>query len=999
MALSWNEVKERAFKFSKEWADTYNEEADAKPFLEAFFTVFGISRKKVGTFEHRVKKLNEHDGYIDLFWKGMLLVEMKSKGKDLDKAYTQAREYMQTLPQHELPKCVLICDFETFRLYDLEEHELHQFKLKDLRTHAKLFGFMMGRPQKVYKAEDPVNIDAAELMGHLHDELKDVGYTGHHLELYLVRLLFCLFAEDTSIFEPDAFKDYILQKTKDDGSDIGIHIAQLFQVLNTPYEQRMSTMDEDLAAFPYVNGKLFEENLPFASWNSKMRKSLLAACELNWGKISPAIFGSMFQSVMDEKARRNLGAHYTSEKNILKLIKPLFLDELWNEFKSAKKTKPKLEAFHKKIANLRFIDPACGCGNFLVISYRELRLLEIEVIKELLYTYQGYRKDEAADARIKANLLIRCSINNFFGIEYEEFPAQIAQVAMWLVDHQMNMLVTDTFGQYVSMLPLQRSATIINDNALRVNWHTFDLEGDDIKTIYAKNVEIIQIIDEQDGGKPRPYGITNETITTVNEPVERYRLEIRSRNLTIKKPRNTRGEDATPYNYILGNPPFIGKSLMNKAQKADVAKIFKGFKGAGVLDYVTCWYIKAAQYLNRFSTETFPIKCAFVSTNSISQGEQVGILWNEMFNKYHIKIHFAHKTFKWSNEARGNAGVHVVIIGFSNFDTENKTIYEYDEIKGEPHLLLAKNINPYLVEAKDLNIVSRTVPICKVEEMNTGSTPVDDGNFLFTPLQKEAFLLKEPGAAPYFKKIIGSQEFINNEERWCLWLRDAAPNDLRSLPLVMERISNVMAFRLKSVKEATREKSKIASRFAEIRQPKSDYLVIPSVSSERRIYIPIGFIDKDTIVSNLCTYLPNASFYSFGILSSIMHLVWVKYTCGRLESRYRYSTKIVYNNYPWPLNPTDKQMQAIEAAAQKVLDARTEYSNSSLADLYDPLTMPSTLVKAHNDLDKAVDLAYRPQPFTTEAKRMEFLFELYEQYTKDLFTKEKVKTTRKKQTV
>ncbi|MCW3126699.1 MAG: hypothetical protein JWO03_2357 [Bacteroidetes bacterium] len=972
MPLSWNEIKDRAHRFSKEWADTTNEDAEAKPFLEAFFNVFGITRKKIGTFEHRVKKLDEHDGYIDLIWKGMLLVEMKSKGKDLDKAYVQAKAYMQKLPEHELPKYVLICDFGTFHLYDIEDDTVSEFALKDLRANVRLFGFMLGYQKKTYKAEDPVNIKAAMLMGDLHDDLKAAGYTGHQLELYLVRLLFCLFADDTSIFQPDIFRDYITRRTREDGSDIGVHIAHLFQILNTPYESRQSNLDEELAAFPYVNGKLFEEPISFASWNSSMRGLLLEACGLNWGAISPAIFGSMFQSVMDEKARRNLGAHYTSEKNILKLIKPLFLDELWKEFNTAKKTKQRLEEFHRKIAELKFIDPACGCGNFLVISYRELRLLEIEVIKELLYTHEGLRKEVAADADINARLLIRCTIDNFYGIEYEEFPAQIAQVAMWLVDHQMNMKVTDTFGQYVSMLPLQKSATIIHGNALRIDWHTFASEEATAR-LYAEHVDITHI---------------------VSEPSPVYNLEVHSKNINFRGSRPVRSETAKPYNYILGNPPFIGHQWRNDQQMKDMDVVCGKIKKAGRLDYVAAWYIKAAKYIQKFSSDLYPIEVAFVSTNSIIQGEQVGILWGELFNNYKIKIHFAHRTFSWKNEARGNAAVHVVIIGFANFDIERKTIFDYADIKGEPESYLAKNISPYLTEGKDIFVESRSTPIHSYPEMFKGSQPTDGGHLILTPEDREALLKTDPSVKKWIRPYIGGVELINGSERFCLWLKDCPPEELARMPGVKKRLELVVASRLQSTTKSVRDFSQYPTLFTQDRQPLERYLAIPEVSSENRKYIPIGYLSPETICSNKLQIIPNASIYLFGILTSAMHMAWTKHICGRLKSDFSYSPA-VYNSFPFPIQISQKQMKDIEVAAQEVLNVRSSFTKSSLANLYNPLTMPPGLIKAHNELDKSVDQAYRPQAFSSDAKRMEFLFELYEQYTRDLFTKEKVKKKKK----
>ncbi len=910
MALSWNEIKDRALNFSKKWADASNEEADAKPFLVEFFNVFGIDRKRVGTFEHKVKKLDDKDGYIDMLWKGMILIEMKSRGKNLDKAYQQAIDYTHGLTQHELPKYILVSDFENFRLYDLEDDKHIEFKLKDLINNVQHFGYLLGYQKKVYKDEDPVNIKAAELMGKLHDRLKEIGYTGHPLEVYLVRLLFCMFAEDTTIFEKQQFQEYIEQRTNIDGSDLAAKLQELFQVLNTPKDERFKNLDEQLAEFPYINGKLFEENLPTASFDSKMRQALLDCTSIDWGKISPAIFGSMFQSVMNPEERRNLGAHYTSEKNILKLIKPLFLDDLWREFESVKDNKNKLKEFHQKLGHLKFLDPACGCGNFLIITYRELRLLELEVLKEL---YGGQQVFEI-------NQIMFVNVDQFYGIEYEEFPARIAEVAMWLIDHQMNMLVSNEFGQYYVRLPLKKSAKIIYGDALEIDW----------ANIVPKN----------------------------------------------------------ELSYILGNPPFIGSRIMNKNQKESLIKVFDNVKNTGDLDYVTGWYIKAAKYI-----QDTKIKVAFVSTNSIVQGLQTSLLWGPMLNKYNIKIHFAHRTFKWSNEARGNAAVYCVIVGFANYDTNNKSIFEYEDIKGEAHEIQVKNINPYLVDAKDILVERRQKAISKVPEMYFGNMPADGGELLFTTEEKNEFVAKEPNAEKFIKKFIGADDFINNKERWCLWLQDINPTELKSLKLVLDRVQKVKAIREKSSRPHL---AQIPHLFAQITQPKDvDYILIPRVSSENRKYIPMGLFDKNSIVSDTCMFIPNGNKYHFGVLMSAMHMAWVKYTCGRLKSDYRYSKDIVYNNYPWPDNPTEKQIIAIETAAQKVLDVRLQFPNSSLADLYDPLTMPSELVKAHNELDKAVDLAYRPQAFTSEANRMEFLFGLYEKYTANLFIKVKPKKIKK----
>ena len=913
MALSWNEIKDRALNFSKEWRAAHREEADAKSFLDAFFDVFGISRKKIGTFEHRVKKLSDADGYIDLLWKGTILIEMKSRGKNLDKAFQQALDYTYGLKQDELPKYVLVCDFNIFRLYDTEEQKTIEFTIDKLVHNVQSFGYLLGYQKKTFKEQDPANIKAAELMGKLHDRLEDIGYTGHQLEVYLVRILFLLFAEDTTIFNKEQFQDFIEQRTSEDGSDLASKLQELFQVLNTARENRFKNLDEQLADFPYVNGKLFEEILPSASFDTKMRQALLDCCYIDWSKISPAIFGSMFQSVMNPKERRNLGAHYTSETNILKLIKPLFLDELWKEFDTSAGSAPKLREFHKKLSTLKFLDPACGCGNFLVITYRELRLLELEILRA---TYKGGQQV------MDVSNIILLDVDMMCGIEYEEFPARIAEVAMWLIDHQMNMQISNEFGQYFVRLPLKKSAKIVHGDALKTDW---------------------------------------ENVVSKSE-----------------------------LSFILGNPPFIGSRIMNQSQKEGLINVFDNSKNIGDLDYVTGWYIKAAKYI-----QNTKIIVAFVSTNSIVQGLQTSLLWKSMFEIYNIKIHFAHRTFKWSNEAKGNAAVYCVIVGFANYDTNNKSIFEYEDIKGEAHEIKAKNINPYLVDAKDLLINKSSNPICNVPKMSFGNMPLDGGHLLLSDEEKNEFILKEPKAEKFINPLISAYEFLNGEKRWCLWLVGAEPSELKLLPNVLKRAEAVKKFRLDSVAPSTQKFAATPTLFRDRNQPET-YILIPSTTSENRKYIPLGFFGKDDIANNSCHTVPNGNLFHFGILMSAMHMAWVKSVSGRLESRFRYSKDIVYNNYPWPENPTDKQLKAIETASQKVLDARLEFPKSSLSDLYDPLTMPPVLIKAHNDLDKAVDLAYRPQAFTSEANRMVFLFELYEKYTADLFTKEKPKKPTKK---
>lgn len=901
MPISWNEIKTRAIEFSKEWENETREDAEAKSFWDGFFNVFGITRKRLAAFEEPVKLLKHKTGYIDLFWKGTLLVEHKSAGKDLDAAYTQALDYFDGILERDLPKYVLVSDFKHLRLYDLETKEQQEFLLKDFYKNVRLFGFIVGYKKQEYKSEDPVNIKAAEKMGALYDSIAESGYTGHELKVLLVRLLFCMFADDTSVFDvPGSFLRYLENRTSVDGSDLGLHLGIVFQVLNTPKEKRQKTLDEDLALLPYVNGGLFAESLPLPSFNSAMRERLLDACAFDWSRISPAIFGSMFQSVMDSVVRRSLGAHYTSETNIFKLIHPLFLDDLKAELDSCGKNVAKLNAFHEKLAKLKFLDPACGCGNFLIIAYRELRLLEIELLK------RRYGVNPMLGFDITS--LIRVRPEQFYGIEIEEFPARIAQTAIWLMDHQMNELASETFGRNFARLPLTDGAKIVIGNALTTDWET--------------------VVPKKD------------------------------------------------LSYILGNPPFIGSKLMTQEQRDELAALFPEDVGAGVLDYVCGWYAKAAHYVQGTT-----IRCAFVSTNSITQGEQVGILWKDLLHTYGIKIHFAHKTFKWSNEARGKAAVYCVIVGFAVFDSQNKKLYEYEDVKGEPHEVKVKNINPYLIDTVDLVVEKRSKPLCQVPSMSFGNMPLDGGHLLLSDDEKVELLQQDKQVTKFIKPLVSAKEFLNGENRWCLWLVDAKPEEIRQIPEIMTRVELVKEFRLASKAPSTQKFATTPALFRDKNNPNST-IAVPRVSSENRKYIPMGFFSKDYIVSDTCMSIPNGTLYHFGILESEMHMTWVRYVCGRLKSDYRYSKDIVYNNFPWPENPSAEKVKAVEQAAQGVLDARANHSGSSLADLYYPLIMPSDLVKAHQALDKTVDVAYGRRIFATSAERMEFLFELYEKYLK-----------------
>lgn len=953
MPISWNEIRHNAIKFSRDWAGVKSESAEKQTFWNEFFQVFGIKRRVVASFEESVKKISGDYSRIDLFWPGIMLVEHKSFGEDLHKAETQAFQYIRELAadpkrRDEIPRYIIVSDFARIAIHDLEPEEqrdvplfdkrrgtTHVFPLAEFHRNVQHFAFIPGYKQHSLQDQDPVNLEAVQIMGNLHDALEAGGYTGHDLERFLVRVLFCLFAEDTGIFERESFHLFIENRTKADGSDLGTMLARLFEVLNTPTEKRQKHLDEILAAFPYVNGDLFSEHLGFADFNRDMRNALLACTRMDWSRISPAIFGSLFQAVMEPKERRQIGGHYTSEPNILKVVRSLFLDELRAEFESIKadrstRRRVRLEEFHAKICRLTFLDPACGCGNFLVITYRELRQLELEVLLELFRGQRELTLDEI-------NRLSQVDVDQFYGIEIGEWPARIAEVALWLMDHQMNLKVSEAFGQLYQRLPLKKSPHIHCANALRTDWNDV-------------------LLPEK-------------------------------------------------CSYVLGNPPFVGKHLMDAQQEDDMALVWGEAVGSGFLDYVTAWYLKAAVYIKGTR-----IAVGFVSTNSISQGEQVGILWNELFQKHGIKIHFAHRTFAWGSEARGKAHVHVVIIGFGNFDAPKKRIYDYEGEKVT--VTLAKNISPYLMEGSDLALPIRRKTICDVPAIVNGNKPADGGFLIIEDEDKNEFLKENPGAAPYVFAFLSADEYLNGEQRWVLWLVDAPVNIIRDNPGVKRRVEAVRDFRLKSPKESTRRRAERPALFDQLRQPTSKYLLIPRHSSENRKYVPFGYFTPDVIIGDSCTAVPDATPFHFGVLSSAMHMAWMKQVCGRLESRYRYSNKLVYNNFPWP-NASAEQRERVEEKARAVLAARAKYlapvaadvsrlkssagynqsgltsaatkeRTATLADLYDPLTMPADLLKAHTELDRAVEKCYRLEPFHSDRERVEFLFALYEKLTAPL---------------
>ncbi|TEB06569.1 hypothetical protein Psch_00101 [Pelotomaculum schinkii] len=901
--LTWDDIKGNAVAFSKRWKDAHNEEAQAQAFEMDFFRVFGIDDpEQSGDFEYKVPLDDGRTGYIDYLWKKQIAVEMKSRGKELSRAYEQLKEYVVHLPAEDIPDLLMVCDFENIVLHRRSTGEKFAFKTKDLHKNIKRFANISGyETTREFDNQVEVNVKAAEKMAKLHDALKEHGYEGHDLEVYLVRILFCLFADDTGIFPEDSFINYIAN-SKEDGSDLSDRIGKLFEVLNMPNEVRAkrTLLSADLKQFRYINGGLFASLLPTAEFDAKMRGILLDCCNFDWNKISPAIFGAMFQGVMDKDQRRELGAHYTSEENILKLIDPLFMDDLWQEYDRIKTAPKQLDLFHEKISRMKFLDPACGCGNFLIITYRELRILELELLKMKVNTNQ---------LMLDMSALLKVNVEQFYGIEYEDFPCQIAQVGMWLMDHQMNIRAAEQFGMYYARLPLTQSATIIHGNALTIDWPSV---------------------------------------------VPKHELS-----------------------YILGNPPFVGARMMNETQKKEITQVVEAEATtplryenmADNLDYVTAWYFKAARYI--IGTR---IPVGFVSTNSICQGEQVAPLWDTLIHDYGMEINYAYRTFKWSNAAKGKAAVHCVIVGFSVAGTKRgKKII----VDGE-NIVEVANISPYLVDAPSIIIQPQKKPLCDVPEMKFGSQPRDGGYFVLSPEEREQILALEPLLDAVIKPYVGAEEFINNKERYCIWLLNAPIEIIKNSKILRDRIAAVQEFRLSSKAKTTNGYAKVPSRFAQIAQPDGNYLIVPSVSSENRRYVPIGFLDADSIASNAVQIVPDATLYHFGVLTSNVHMAWMRAVCGRLKSDYRYSKELVYNTFPWP-DATEEQIKAIEAAAQKVLDERAKYPNMSLADLYDPILITTTgLQNAHYALDRAVMAAYGfPIKGTTEAVCVAQLMERY----------------------
>jgi hypothetical protein len=923
MRLSWSEIRARAAAFSECHASAHRETGETQTFYNDFFECFGVNRRQVATYEQRVRNLpGDKQGFIDLFWPGTLIVEQKSAGLDLRKASNQALDYYEGLPEQQRPRYILTCDFQRWHLLDLEEGREWRFLLADLKDNVEAFAFILGVQPRLNRRQSPANVKASQLMGRLHQTLAATGFGGHDLEVLLVRLLFILFADDTRIFNnKDQFLDLVERKTAYDGKDLGRWLGDLFEVLNTPDDDRQTTLDEDLAQFPYINGRLFEERIRIPAFDNAMRTILIDACEFDWGEVSPAIFGGLFESVIDKVTRRKQGAHYTPEEAILRLIGPLFLDDLQAELARAKSLKSgKDEALIRlqdKLAGLTFLDPACGAGNFLVVTYRELRELERELIKER-FLRAGMARPRDTDP----SKLTRLNVDQYYGIEIDEFPARIAEVALWMTDHIANVRLGDDFGESFARIPLIAAPNIRHGDALEVEW--------------------------------------NDVLA------------------------------AERCSFVLGNPPFVGAKLQSTHQRAQVRALAKLGGSGGTLDYVAAWFIKAGQYAQGGHP-----RIAFVATNSITQGEQVAQLWPILFHRLRMEITFAHRTFAWP----GRAGVHCVIAGLvrQGSEPENKRLFSYINGKGEPIETRCGWLTAYLFgveETKRFSVIAGvSSPLSAEKPLVIGSKPVDGGYLIFEPNERAATLQIEPEFEKWLRPYIGAEEYINGGMRWIVTMQQASPSEIRSSPTAKERLAKVRAWRsgeMRSKKQdessAIKYRGSTSLQLAETPTefhitviPEKPYLIIPRVTSERRQWAAIGWVAPPAIPSDSTTILCDASLWDFGVLTSTMHMAWLRDIGGRLESRYRYSIGLVYNTFPWP-DATLGQRKKIEQLAQAVLDARAMPKNatSSLADLYDPDTMPAELRKAHRDLDLAVDKLYRARPFTSDRERVEHLFPLYE---------------------
>lgn len=893
-----------AEEFAAKWANTTEEKKFAESFWNDFFRhLCGVEDVQIAGIEFQKEVKNSISGnlnYIDVYWKDVALIEHKSAGESLDKAFLQAKGYWRSLPKGYRPKWIIICDFQFFRLVNVDLNRTYDFPLSELANNIYRFeAIISGNLLRI--AENEINVDqvAAKLMAELYLELSNQGFDGHETSIFLNRVLFLLFGDDTRMWEKNLFLKLVMA-TKEDGSDVGIAIDSLFDTLNMDPSNRNPNLDDSLKGFPYVNGGIFSEKISIIRFNERMRVALVNAANYSWGTINPTIFGALFQLVKDKDTRRELGEHYTSEENINKIVFPLFLEDLQDKLDKAWESKKDLKKLRQDLSKIKIFDPACGCGNFLVVAYKQLRQLELELIAQL-NALEG--KTEAL--QLDGSMGLSVTLDNIFGIEIDEWASQIAQMALFLTDHQENLKLERITGTTPNRFPLTSSAKITLGNALRLDWN-------DVLTI-------------------------------------------------------------DPDTYILGNPPFYGARLQSPEQKEDGKIVWGDINGIGELDYVTNWYRKSADYISK--TET---KCAFVSTNSIAQGEQPVIIWS-ILEPMGIKIDFAHQAFRWDNGASGMAAVHCVIIGFSSHKNLNThSLWEYPDIKGEPKKIDSKNINAYLLDAPNILISPRKKPLrSETPTMDFGSMP-NDGGYLSDISFEDAESIRksDPIAGKYLRKIIGSRELIHKVDRFCLWLVDATVGDLRNSPVIHERVSQVKKLRVESKRAATNRLSATPHLFGEIRQPKTQYIAIGRVSSENREYFPIDVVSPEVITNDAVLLIPTSEMSHFALLISSVAALWFKTVSGRLESRIRISATISYNNFPFP-DVSASQKKELELAGKAILDIRGKHNESSLADLYDPLTMPIELRKAHIENDKIVLTIFGLEKKAPDAEILATLFSRY----------------------
>ena len=895
--------------FAKKYASAESEKQLAQSFWRDFFlSVVGVSDLLVAgiEFEFPIRSNKGTIQFIDCLWSGVVLIEHKSAGKNLDEAEKQARDYLESLSPHLRPPSIIVSDFKKLRVIQILRGTSYEFALADLADNLDRIRAVVAF-DGASAAEPRVEADkkAVKLMGDLFKEFDKAGYGGHELSVFLIRILFLNFGDDTRMwkFTPEGLFGSYVKNTFPDGSGLGGRLQELFQILNTPVEKRPATLSPALADFPYVNGGLFAENLPIFSFTAPMREALIATTKYDWSNISPAIFGAMFQTVKDKEARRESGEFYTSEKAIMRVISPLFLDDLTERLQKAWESAPALKRLWAELGKLNFLDPASGSGNFLLVAYKKLRELELKLLARL-------RELEGKDTQLAldGSIGLQVHLGQFHAIEYDEWSSQIAFVAMFLADHQANRQMEEILGASPNRFPLTESAVVKQGNALRISW---------------------------------------DSVCPMDE--------------------NT---------IIMGNPPFNGPSFMTESQRVDTATIWRDTPRFGVMDYVANWFLIAARWAKERQ-----VRAAFVATNSITQGQQPSVLWNQL-NPMGVGLDFAYRTFWWDN----GAAVHCVILGFSSLPKPKKRpLWNFPDIKGEPELIWASNINAYLLDAPDILISSRTKPLLPtMPQMNKGSQPTDQGHLSnLSAEEAEQIRDEDPIAAKYLRLLIGGQEFIRGSQRFCLWLEGAEPSDLRSSQVLRERIEKVREFRLSSTKAATRKDALRSHEFQEIRQPKSNFIAVPEVSSENRDYVPIAYFDPSIVPTNKIQVIENGGLSVFGTLCSRVFSVWVRSISGRLKSDFSISSEITYNNFPFP-ETTGEQDRAIEEAAQKVLDARNEYPNSSLADLYHPMSMPTSLRRAHQQLDKAVLSAFGLKTAATDDEILTDLFKRYGELTRGL---------------